>query len=199
MADKENRGDIAGRLKPNEGADAGRGIEQSEGNGVGPIVSSSHLAVGEMPALSEFEFGLILASQAFDRWVVRCMGAAGVTGINALDVLVLHTVNHRGRPKTLADICMVLSIEDTHVATYAIRKLEKIGLVESGKAGKEKTVVVTPQGEQACEQYRKVREALLVKTAKTLGLSNEAASDLAGELRALSGHYAQAARSAASL
>ncbi len=168
-------------------------------NDLGPIVSSSHLATGEMPALSEFEFGLILASQAFDRWIVRCMAAAGVTGVNAQDVLVLHAVNHRQRAKTLADICMVLSIEDTHVATYAIRKLEKIGLVVSGKAGKEKTVSITEKGEAACEKYRQIRERLLVKTAKTLGLSNEAASELAGELRALSGHYAQAARSAASL
>jgi len=127
------------------------------------------------------------------------MAAAGVTGVNAHDVLVLHAVNHRQRSKTLADICMVLSIDDTHVATYAIRKLEKSGLVESGKAGKEKTVSITKKGEEACERYRQIRERLLVKTAKTLGLSNEAASELAGDLRALSGHYAQAARSAASL
>lgn len=166
---------------------------------LGPIVSSSHLATGEMPALSEFEFGLILASQAFDRWIVRCMAAAGVTGISAQDVLVLHAVNHRERAKTLADICMVLSIEDTHVATYSIRKLEKAGLVVSGKAGKEKTISITDAGKQACERYRQVREELLVKTAKTLGLSNEAASAMASDLRALSGHYAQAARSAASL
>lgn len=170
-----------------------------EKNLLGPIVSSSHLAVGEMPALSEFEFGLILASHAFNRWVVRCMEAAGVSGISAMDILVLHSINHRGRPKKLADICTVLSIEDTHVATYAIRKLEKAGLVASGKQGKEKIVSVTEAGKQACEKYREVREALLVKTAKTLGLTNEAASELAGELRALSGHYAQAARSAASL
>ena len=166
---------------------------------LGPIVSSSHLATGEMPALSEFEFGLILASHAFDRWIVRCMAAAGVTGVNAIDVLVLHSVNHRRRAKTLSDICMVLSIEDTHVATYAIRKLEKAGLVLSGKAGKEKTVSITKEGEAACERYRVIRERLLVSTAKTLGLSNDAASELAGDLRALSGHYAQAARSAASL
>jgi len=166
---------------------------------LGPIVSSSHLAVGEMPALSEFEFGLILASQAFNRWIVRCMAAAGVVGISAQDVLVLHAVNHRGRAKTLSDICMVLSIEDTHVATYSIRKLEKAGLVKSGKAGKEKTVAITKKGEVACDKYRQIREHLLVKTAKTLGLSNQAASEMAGDLRALSGHYAQAARSAASL
>ncbi len=165
----------------------------------GPIVSSSHLATGEMPALSEFEFGLILASHAFERWIVRCMAAAGVPGISALEVLVLHSVNHRDRAKTLADICTVLSIEDTHLVTYAIRKLEKAGLVKSGKAGKEKTVSISDEGARACTRYKQIREALLVKTTKTLGLTNEIASYLAGDLRALSGHYAQAARSAASL
>ncbi|HHI81927.1 MAG TPA: transcriptional regulator [Rhizobiales bacterium] len=167
--------------------------------GPGPIVSSSHLASGEMPALSEFEFGLILASHAFERWMVRCMAAAGIEGLSPLDVLVLHSVNHRDRAKTLASICTVLSIEDIHLVTYAIRKLEKSGLVKSGRAGKEKTVEITREGAQACERYKEIREELLVKTAKALGMSNEAASGLAAELRALSGHYAQAARSAASL
>jgi predicted MarR family transcription regulator len=42
---------------------------------IGPIVSSAHLADNANPALSEFEFGLILASNAFQRWIVRCMAA----------------------------------------------------------------------------------------------------------------------------
>ncbi|MCA3674350.1 MAG: transcriptional regulator, partial [Methylobacterium sp.] len=40
---------------------------------LGPIVSSAHLASGASPSLSEFEFGLILVSHAFERWMVRCM------------------------------------------------------------------------------------------------------------------------------
>ncbi len=46
-----------------------------------PIVSSAHLAAGGSPALSEFEFGLILAVHAFDRWVVGCMSASGVPNL----------------------------------------------------------------------------------------------------------------------
>ena len=96
-----------------------------------------------MPAMSEFEFGLMMAVHAFERWIVRCMAAAGMPGLAPLDVMVLHTVNHRGRTKTLADICVVLNVEDTHLITYAVRKLEKAGLVEGGKSGKEKTVAIT--------------------------------------------------------
>src|SRR6056297_2483880 len=100
---------------------------------IGPVVSSSHLAEGSFAEVSEFEFGLIIASNAFDRWVVRAMSAAGYPDLSALDVLVLHTVRHRGRPKKLADICLVLNVEDTHTVTYAIKKLTRSGLVQTGR------------------------------------------------------------------
>jgi predicted MarR family transcription regulator len=84
-------------------------------------VSSSHLVSVRSPELSEFEFGLNTAYNAYSRWVVRCMGAAGVRDLTFLDVLVLHHVNHRGRAKRLADICFVLNVEDTHLVTYALK------------------------------------------------------------------------------
>lgn len=166
---------------------------------LGPIVSSAHLAAGAMPSQSEFEFGLILASHAFHRWMVRCMQAAGVPGLSALDVLVLHSVAHRGRAKKLADICLVLNVEDTHLVTYAVRKLQAQGLVRSGRAGKEKTVEITEAGEAACERYRAIREELLVRAVAAVGFDPKLLGDNAALLRALSGHYDQAARAAASL
>jgi predicted MarR family transcription regulator len=169
------------------------------GSGVGPIVSSAHLAEGGLPALSEFEFGLILASHAFQRWMMRCISAAGGPELSALDVLILHTVNHRGRPKRLADICLVLSVEDTHLVSYGVKKLESAGLVGSGRAGKEKTVEITEKGRDICLRYREIREALLVGSIDTTNIDKARLSEVASMLRALSGHYDQAARSAASL
>ena len=166
---------------------------------LGPIVSSAHLAAGEMPSLSELEFGLILASHAFHRWMVRCMEATGITGLSALDILVLHSVAHRDRPKKLADICLVLNVEDTHLVTYAVRKLQTLGLVASGRAGKEKTVEITGKGGAACRRYFEIREALLVQAVKSVGIAPDLLSGDAALLRALSGHYDQAARAAASL
>ena len=166
---------------------------------IGPIVSSAHLADGALPALSEVEFGLILAGHAFERWMVRCMTAAGEPGLTATEILVLHTVTHRAKPKRLADICLVLGIEDTHLATYAIKKLEARGLVAREKAGKERLVSITPRGEAACTRYRDLRETILVEGAHELGISTETMSKLGHLLRGLSGHYDQAARTAASL
>ena len=115
--------------------------------------------------------------------------------LSALDVLVLHTVNHRGRAKRLADICLVLNVEDTHLVTYAVKKLQGHGLVASGRQGKEKTVAITAKGETLCRKYREIREALLVKPVRGTGVDERKLSELAGTMRALSGHYDQAARS----
>jgi predicted MarR family transcription regulator len=112
---------------------------------------------------------------------------------------VLHTVNHRNRGKTLADICLVLAVEDTHLVTYAVKKLQGHGLVASGRQGKEKTVTITSRGEAVCRKYSEIREALLVRPVRGTGADERKLSELAGTMRALSGHYDQAARSAASL
>ncbi len=162
-----------------------------------PVVSSAHLAAGAMPALSEYEFGLILASSAFSRWTVRCMAAAGAPGMSPLDVLVLHAVNHRGREKTLADLCLVLNIEDTHTVSYALKKLERDGLIETGRQGKEKTACISSNGAELCARYGQIREDLLVRTVKTLSIDEEDLSNLSALMRGLSGTYDQASRAAA--
>ena len=169
------------------------------GPGVGPVVSSAHLANSSLPALSEVEFALTMANNAFQRWIVRCMSAAGGPAMSPLEVLIVHLVHHRERPKTLADICLVLNIEDTHLANYAIKKLVEHGLVKAGRSGKEKTISITPKGADLCNRYREVREALVVRAARQLGHDPAEISRMAALMRTLSGAYDQAARAAASL
>ncbi len=166
---------------------------------VGPVVSAAHLADGRLPPLSELEFALTMANHAFHRWMVRGMAAAGVPGLSPLEVLVLHQVHHRERPKTLADLCLVLAVEDTHTVTYALKKLEAQGLVRSGRRGKERTVAITAAGEEVSRAYRSIREGLLVAAVVETGLDAAELSKLAALLRALSGQYDQAARAAAAM
>lgn len=166
---------------------------------VGPVVSAEHLASGAMPALSEIEFALNIANNAYQRWMVRASAASGFASLSATDILVIHSINHRDREKTLADLCLVLNVEDTHLVNYSIKKLASLGLVKTGRRGKEKTAKITADGRAACERYRQIREALLVESVKSLGLDESEVSHIATVLRALSGQYEQAARSAASL
>ena len=164
-----------------------------------PIVSSAHLAANSMAELSEFEFALMMANNAFNRWVVRCMNAAGIGDLAALDVLVLHSINHRERAKRLADICLVLNIEDSHTVNYAVKKLVRTGLVQGERRGKEIFYSTSETGRDACLNYRKVREELLINSVRMLGRPEGDLSHIADFMRALSGIYDQAARAAASL
>lgn len=165
----------------------------------GPVVSSAHLAAGAMPELSEFEFATIMISHAFDRWIVRCAAAAGVPDLSPTDVLVLHIVRHRDRPKRMADICLVLNIEDTHVVSYSVKKLSRLKLVTSARKGKEKVIEATELGAQVTARYQEIRESLLVDSVAAMGLDQNALSRIAAQMRVLSGHYDQAARAAAAL
>ena len=161
------------------------------------IVSSSHLVSPHSVELSEFEFGLIVAWNAFARWAVRCMAAAGCPDLTITDVLLVHHLCHRARNKKLADICFVLNYEDTHVVAYSLKKLVAAGLAQASKQGKEVFYSPTPAGEAVVSRYRAVREHCLIGSLDTE--RNADIGELARLLRTMSGLYDQAARAATSL
>ena len=167
--------------------------------GVMRILSAAHLAEGAHPELSELEFGIIVASNAFQRWITRCMAAAGARELGPTDILVLHHVHHRGRGKRLADICFTLNYEDTHVVNYALKKLVSVGLIEGKRGGKEVFYATTEPGADLLARFRGVRnECLLQSVDSELDDAQELAR-IASRLRFLSGIYDQAARAASSL
>ncbi len=172
--------------------------KSASGGSIGPIVSAAHLADGGLPALSEMEFGLVILSNAFQRWITRCTAAAGGEGLSSTEVQILHAVNHRERDKSQSELCMMFNIEDTHVVAYALKKLEAMGLVEAGRRGKEKTARITKDGAELCLRYRDLREKLLIESVKSLGLDAAKVSEIAALMRVMSGQYDQASRAAAS-
>ena len=164
-----------------------------------PIVSSAHLVSPRSAEMSEFEFGLIVSGNAFQRWIAHCMSAAGLKDLMPLDVLVLHHVTHRARDKRLADICFIMNVEDTHLINYSLKKLQGLGVVVSSKNGKEVTYAATELGRGYVERYREIRESCLIDALKADDALNRDIGELARLLRVLSGVYDQAARAAASL
>jgi predicted MarR family transcription regulator len=183
----------AASSQPQPASVAGRPLDELR------IISSAHLADGQHAALSEVEFGMIVANNAFHRWVMRCMAAAGEAELAVTDILVLHHVHHRSRHKKLADICFTLNYEDSHVINYALRKLMGLGLVSNRKVGKEVFYASTEKGTALIERFREVRNrCLLPSVAGELG-NETVLSGIARNLRELSGLYDQAARAASSL
>ena len=178
-------------------ANAVRRKGETPGRSARGIVSSSHLVSPRSVELSEFEFGLIVAWNAFSRWAVRCMAAAGCPDLTITDVLMLHHICNRARNKKLGDICFVLNYEDAHVVAYSLKKLIAAKLAQTEKVGKEVFYIPTPAGEAAVQKYRGVREACLVDNLDVE--RNHDIGDLALLLRTMSGLYDQAARAATSL
>jgi len=163
------------------------------------IVSSSHLVSSRSPELSEFEFGLIIAWNAYSRWAMRCMAAAGLPDLAITDINVLHHVHHRGRSKKLADLCLIENVEDTHVISYSLKKLIALGVVQGERVGKEAVYSITELGREVIARYREVRESCLVESMAPNDADNAEIGEQARALRRLSGLYDQAARAAASL
>jgi predicted MarR family transcription regulator len=160
-------------------------------------VTSSHLAAS-YPELSGFEFGLIVAWHAFERWMLRCMASAsgGKRDLAPIDVLVLHHTHHRRTAKRIADICFVLDVEDTHVVSYSLRKLAAAGLVRGERRGKEVFFSTTAAGADLCVRYKEVRDACLVAGFTRSPGEADRLADLAQFLRGHAGTYDQASRTA---
>lgn len=162
------------------------------------ILSSQHLASPKSPELSEMEYGMIVAWNAFSRWMVRCMTAAGVKDMAPVDVLVLHHINHRGTEKRVGDVGFVLNIEDAHIVAYSVKKLTSMGFLRSIKRGKEVFYSTNAAGKAMCERYRQVREACLMPGYSGSKEENATLGLAARVLRTASGRYDQAARAASS-
>jgi predicted MarR family transcription regulator len=163
-----------------------------------PIVSSSHLASEQAMTLSEFEYALTMMNNAFQRWTQSCSSTAGMPELSALDILVVHNIYHRNRPKRIADVAFTLNIDDLHTVSYSVRKLVKLDLVISARQGKDTFYQITDIGETFCNQYRDVREQCLVEVIQRMGMNSEL-GDVATLMRTLSGLYDQASRAVRSL
>jgi predicted MarR family transcription regulator len=190
---------MAKKSPANDGAAPDAAAPRARSGVASPLVSSAHLVSGRSAEMSEFEFGLIVAGNAFHRWIVHCMSAAGLRDLTPLDVIVLHHVTHRARDKRLADICFIMNVEDTHLINYSLKKLLNLGVVASRKSGKDVTYACTEAGLAHVNRYRELREACLIDALQADDALNRDIGELARLLRVLSGVYDQAARAAASL
>lgn len=163
------------------------------------IVSASQLVSQESPELSEMEFGLTILHHTYERWLTRCMHAAGGQEMTRIEVLMLHHIAHKSSAKRVGDIAFVLNIEDAHIVTYGLKKLVKMDYVSVERIGKEAFYSITKSGSELCSNYREVREACLIDILKESGIANESIGDCARLLRTLAGLYDQASRASASL
>jgi predicted MarR family transcription regulator len=144
--------------------------------------------------MTQFEQALTVTKNAFEQWVLRCAAGAGISGFSALELHVLAKTVNTERPRRIADICFSMKIEDTHLVTYALKKLLKAGLVESARTGKETFFSCTDEGRRTMHVYKEVRRKYLIKSVSMFSENELDIERFTDMLHALSGMYEQAAR-----
>ncbi|MGE7370289.1 winged helix DNA-binding protein [Neorhizobium sp. NPDC001467] len=151
-------------------------------------------------ALTAFEWSLWRISAAFLRWQSECSSDLAGTSISGLETAVLHTIRYRQRPKGLSEICRLLGREDTANVQYAIKKLQSLRMIErvKGRSRKDTLYVPTPAGEQLTQDYRAVRENLLVSMIQRIEKSDTTLQATTEMLELLTSFYEAATRRVAS-
>lgn len=146
-------------------------------------------------ALTGFEWGLWRLSAAFIRWQGECLSALAGRPLGGHDTALLHVVAYQGRAKGLAEIAKLLGRADLANIQYAIRKLNRLALIERvpGLSRKDTLYRVTPAGADLTRAYRALRRELLVATA---GIGEADFADLEQRLARLTGLYEDATRKA---
>lgn len=149
-----------------------------------------------MIPITRFEQSLQVVKNSFEQWVRRCGARAGLAGFASVEIEVLHIIGRAKEPRRIADICFVLNIEDTHIITYAVRKLRKAELVQSNRSGKDAFFSITPEGGERMLAYADIKRQLLLDASGRFSEQEMDLEELAEKMQLLSALYEQAARRA---
>ena len=148
--------------------------------------------------LSELELTLTVLWNSVRRWMGQRSNANSINGLSDMDVFLLHLLVYRNRQLRGIDLAFALSIEDIHLVSYSLKKLTRLGLTTSEKIGKEVFYSATDMGRQHYHDFQDDRKKFLEPAINFLSLPKNNVDEMTRFLRALSGAYEQAARSAAS-
>jgi predicted MarR family transcription regulator len=150
---------------------------------------------GMIPII-RFEQSLQVVKNSFEQWVRRCGARSGLAGFASIEIEVLHIIARASDPRKTADICFVMNVEETHIVTYAVKKLVKAGLVKSTRSGKDAFFSITKEGGARVLAFAEVKRALLVDAMEKFTEQETSMEDLAEKMRRLAAIYEQAARRA---
>lgn len=151
-------------------------------------------------ALTAFEWSLWRISAAFLRWQSECSSDLAGTSISGLESAVLHTISYRQKPKGLSEICRLLGRDDTANVQYAIKKLQGLRMIErvKGRSRKDTLYIPTSTGDQLAQDYREVRENLLISMIQRIDRSDTNLHSTTEMLELLTSFYEAATRRIAS-
>ena len=151
----------------------------------------------EGEVLSEMELALTVLWNSVHRWVSQRSQAGNTSALSDLDVFLLHLLVYRNKQLRAIDLAFALSIDDMHLVSYSLKKLQRQDLISGSRIGKEVFYLPTATGKQHYFAFLEDRQKYLEPSMRFISHEHDLKA-LNTLLRALSGVYEQAARSAAS-
>jgi len=159
------------------------------------MYQQTHLSRDDETAFIEFEFALHHIIEAFGRWSTELHEHVSGRMMTVQEVSLLHAVRMKDTPKSAAEIAKYLNRTDSANVLYALRKLEKAGLIEKSPGPpRETTYQVTGLGRDVTDRYAAKRRELLLSLIDRMSQSGSIFEGVNRTLWLMSGLYEQAAR-----
>jgi predicted MarR family transcription regulator len=161
-----------------------------------PTLYPSHLALTSAEDdFYKFEFALHNITESFSRWSAILHEFVSGESIPSQDVSLLQTIRMNDRPKSAVEIGKFQNREDSSNILYALRKLEKSGLIsKSSGPSRQTTYRVTEFGREVTDRYAQMRKQVLLDAISRSVGSPDEITTLTEGIWHISGLYEQAAR-----
>jgi predicted MarR family transcription regulator len=159
-----------------------------------------HLATNADDELAtSFEFALMQAYEAYQRWVVQGQRLVSYNELNFNEIVVLHIVRMQERAKDAATIAKLVNRDDLPNVLYNLRKLVSIGLINKIRIGAGTYFEITEQGRIETDRYAELRRDLLVANMHEITQFREKLKTATDLMHSLTGCYDTAARETAGM
>ena len=148
---------------------------------------------------TEFEWAVIRFFSAFERSCLQLSITAGSSDLSFQELVLLHVVGMQHHPQTSHSIARQLNRDDIQNLQYALRKLEKRGLISKSVGDRSKTAhySITPEGRESVGLYAKIRTQLLTGRTELVSEIDDKLEEATQLLSVLTGIYDDVARVAA--
>ena len=162
----------------------------------------SHWPLGKDPhdvSTTEFEWAVMRFFSAFERSCLQLSITAGSRDLSFQELVLLHVVGMQHHAQTSHSIARQLNRDDIQNLQYALRKLEKRGLIGKSLADRNKTAhySITSEGRECVELYAKIRAQLLTGRTELVSEIDRKLQEATQLLSVLTGIYDDVARVAA--
>ena len=162
----------------------------------------SHWPLGKDPhdvSTTEFEWAVMRFFSAFERSCLQLSITGGSSDLSFQELVLLHVVGMQHHAQTSHSIARQLNRDDIQNLQYALRKLEKRGLISKSLGDRSKTAhySITPEGRESVGLYAKIRAQLLTGRTELVSEIDEKLERATQLLSVLTGVYDDVARVAA--